>query len=343
VLLLVSACGGRTPLEGAAPSEPAGAPDAGFVDALDGCFGAGIVAIASGEPLPLDLAIDSTSVYWVETGPSGDCTTSSGSVRKAPKGGGTATVLAQGELSPVALALDGTSAYWGDGCGTGRIRTAPLGGGAVRELPTPATTFFRNDRYLGVDDRSLYFNDYGMLAMPKDGSGPEQGLPGDSNNFVGGLAVDSTGAYWTALVGGTGGTYAVLSYLPSVGHVTTVDAPPAGSLGPVALDDAWVYFANDGNAIARAPKTGGASTVLVTRSKAILALAVDEANVYWAEGYWAGGYNSGTPVLAMRKAGGAASTLAPDAASVRRIVVDDRCVYWVEADLQLGKIVRAPK
>src|ERR1700756_5264791 len=88
-LLCVSGCGGRTPLEGPAPYEQAGTHDAGVVDAfadadhgaemsdasdgaLDGCFGAGIVAIASGESLPLDLAVDSTSVYWVESGPSGD-------------------------------------------------------------------------------------------------------------------------------------------------------------------------------------------------------------------------------------------------------------------------------
>jgi hypothetical protein len=364
VALLVSGCGGRTPLEGAAPGEQAGTPEASTpdasvvdafadvidaaaetsdagadADALEGCFGAGIVAIASGEPLPLDIAIDTTSVYWVDEGPSSDCSKPSGSVSKAPKGGGAVTVLAQGELSPVVLALDGTSAYWGDGCGSGRIRTAPLGGGAVRELPTPSTTFFTDHRFLAVDSRDVYFNDYGMLSIPKDGTAPEQGLPGDSYNFVEGLAVDSTGAYWTALVGGTGGTNAVQSYVPSVGQVATIDIPPgSGSLGAIALDDAWVYYVND-LAIARVPKAGGASSVLATRSRGVLTLAVDDAYVYWAEGY---GQN-GTPLLRMPKAGGAPSVLAPDASNVRRLVVDERCVYWVEADYQLGRIVRAPK
>jgi hypothetical protein len=238
----------------------------------------------------------------------------------------------------VVLAIDDTSAYWGDGCGSGRIRAIALAGGAVRDLPTTPTTFFTNDRWLGVVGPDLGFNNYGMLTMPKDGTGPQQQLNGDSGDFVYSLAVDATGMYWTGLLGGTGGTFAVRHYLSSVGYATTVDAPAVGGLGPIAVDDAWAYYVGDTN-LARAPKGGGSSVVLASRPKGVLALAVDDTHVYWAEGFG----QTATPIYKMPKAGGSVTVVAPDASSVARLVIDDRCVYWVEADYMAGRIMRGPK
>jgi hypothetical protein len=349
--LVVTGCGGRTPLDlVTATREDAGtagsldgAADAPIDSAPDGCFGEGVVAIAAAEALPLDLAIDSTNVYWVDNGHYSGCAMATGSVRRAPKAGGPSTVLAGGELGPVAITIDDTSAYWADDCGSGRIRATSLdGGGAVRELPTPPTTFFTNDRFLAVVGPDVYFNSdsEGMLAMPKDGSGMEHPLPGDSNDYVYGLAADATGVYWAALVGGTGGTYAVLSYVPSIGHVTTVDTP-AFATGAVAVDDAWVYYVND-TTFSRAPKSGGPSMTVGPRDPGIVvALAVDDTNLYWSGGV--GAPPMPTTILEMPKSGGAVSTVTSGANWVHRIAVDDRCVYWVEGDINGGRVMRAPK
>jgi hypothetical protein len=60
--------------------------------------------LASGQMMPLDLAVDATSVYWTDS--------TGGTVMKVPLAGGTPTTLASGQSSPDYIAVDGTSVYW---------------------------------------------------------------------------------------------------------------------------------------------------------------------------------------------------------------------------------------
>jgi len=70
---------------------------------LGGDGGAPIVIAPA---LPIQIAVDATSVYWTYGNGTG------GQVLKAPIGGGPVVVLAAGQTNPVGIAVDGTSVYW---------------------------------------------------------------------------------------------------------------------------------------------------------------------------------------------------------------------------------------
>lgn len=62
-----------------------------------------------------NIVFDGTYVYWADA-------TNVGSIMKAPKAGGTATVLAW-DTTPTAIAVDASSVYWGDA--EGYIKSTP--------------------------------------------------------------------------------------------------------------------------------------------------------------------------------------------------------------------------
>ncbi len=109
------------------------------------------------------MAVDSTSVYWVNYGSNNG--TADGTVMKAPLGGGTATQLAGGQISPRGIAVDSTGVYFASSTAVLKVG---LGGGTV-------TTIVPGQDWPGglvVDSTSIYWtnsvnNGAVMKATPK--------------------------------------------------------------------------------------------------------------------------------------------------------------------------------
>jgi hypothetical protein len=71
------------------------------------------VTLASGLLGPIDLAVDSSGVYFADCGAC-DGSTANGDVRKVDLAGTTVTTLATGQISPYAITVNSTNVYWVD-------------------------------------------------------------------------------------------------------------------------------------------------------------------------------------------------------------------------------------
>lgn len=193
---------------------------------------------------PFAIAVDSTSVYWVQEG-NGPAV---GSVMKVPRGGGTQVVLASAQAAPGSLAIDSTSVYWtnqgsiGTSNGDGAVLKIPLGGGA---LTTLASAQFQPSA-IAVDSTSVYWINYGLGNGSADGTVMKVPLGGGTPTpIVSGqvsprsLVVDSTSAYWL-------GNGVVLKVPLGGGTVTTLASGPAFQ-GAIAVDSTSVYYTDSSN------------------------------------------------------------------------------------------------
>jgi hypothetical protein len=151
------------------------------------------------------------------------------------------------------------------------------------------------------------------------------------------LAVDATHVYWTALDGirkspRESGPASLLSSPDSGAAPDSLRAPP---LGPIALDQSWVYFTSSAS-VFRVPKAGGATERLTLASDdaTLRGLAVDEHFAYF------GGATG--RVLKVPKTGGQSRVIAELESSPTVTAVDDKTVYWFDS-VPGGGIRRAVK
>jgi hypothetical protein len=132
------------------------------------------------------VAIDATSLYWGVR----DVDNRSGTIQKAPLGGGALTTLASGQTFPQYLVADAGQVYWTDYT-AGTVQKISRDGGAVTTLA--ADQF--NPSAIALDEANVYWSSLGsLMKVPKAGGAPTT-LSTSSN--IADIAVDATSVYWT--------------------------------------------------------------------------------------------------------------------------------------------------
>ena len=194
---------------------------------------------------------------------------------KGPVRGGVATTLAQRPGPPSHIAVDDTSVYWTEQMG-GAVMRVPLGGG------TPAVVANSTLPWnLAVDATSVYWMGNGVMKAAK-GGGPAITLVSQGPILPNaGIAVDATNVYWAS---GPPAGSSGLSKVPLDGGTPTVVAAVMSSApGPIAIDDASIYYADGSGTVLKVPLAGGAVTTIASGQTNPDAIAVDATSVYWVD------------------------------------------------------------
>jgi hypothetical protein len=257
-------------------------------------------ALMASDPLPNDVAIDESHIFWVDY--------FAGMIRRASKDGEDVITLGTTRL-PQRLTIDADNVYWiaGDGAvgqvgrnGGPAIEIAPPtvdeAGHAVAtdsaniywiegsrlmkrsKLGTPAVELTANAFGVGhgslVQDRdNIYFASvdrgrYAIRRIPKDG-GPSQILATfDLPFYIGG---DQQNVFAAGLHG--------LWRVPMEGPGFTLLYSGELRVRSLVSDGTHLYLSNGGR-ILRLPADGGAPT-LIACTQSALHVAVDATHVYW--------------------------------------------------------------
>ncbi|MHB8417808.1 MAG: hypothetical protein ACYDCL_07015 [Myxococcales bacterium] len=273
-----------------------------------------VVATLAGASQAGDLAVDSTSVYWVNTG--------DGTVKKVGLSGGTPVTLASSQGSPWGIAVDSSSVYWTDLSG-GTVMKVGLSGG------TPVALASSQSKPMGiaVDGTNVYWTNDGpqvdtgtVMEVPLAGGTPVALASGQNGPY--GIAVDGSSVYWTNYSDGS-----VMKVGLSGGTPVLLASGPNGASG-IAIDGTSVYWATQG-ALMKVALSGGTPVTLASVASPSNFIAVDGTSVYW--GNIATGSNVDS-VMAVSLSGGTPTTLVSGQFLPVAFAVDGTSLYWSEYD-----------
>ena len=227
--------------------------------ALAGCPIAPI-SLATGQDNPDSIAVDDHNVYWTNAGTGGSEGT--GTVMKAPLGGGKATTLASGQNFPASIVVQGEFVYWANR----GIGSSAGSGGTIVKCTLPDC-----DGSDGGDGGAAVT----LLA---------------SNQNAASLAVEGESLYWTNAgppsFSGTVMKCALPDCAPNGGKALTTLAAEQSLPYGIAVDDTYVYWVTEGGNVMRC-KLGGCPIVdgkvppLVTGQNVSAGIAVHDKSIYW--------------------------------------------------------------
>jgi hypothetical protein len=287
------------------------------------------IILATNADYPFGIAVDSTSVYWVNQ--AWDAPTPSGSVMKIGVTGGTLVTLASGQPQPQAVALDANNVYWVNTAPpSGGISSVPKNGGAVTNIGQAYLSF----PSIAVDQTSVYWLScvqFGGCTIAKTlKNGVSTTSISSANGPLAtpfGVVTDSLNLYWTD----SAGSYETPLAGGSVTSVWTRAAPGLVS------DGVSLYWANGNSLMAVSINGGSAPTTLTTSVTDLIAMAVDESRLYWTDRLLGA-------VLTMPKGGGTVITLAINQTSPEGIAIDSTSVYWTNsAPIGGGAVMKIAK
>jgi hypothetical protein len=218
------------------------------------------------------LYLDATNVYFA--GPDG--------ISSLPKQGGTASLIVPTQGSIYAATAAGGSVYWmeddpGDGGATtptsfqGFVKSSSLAGGAVATLTTLGAEGPSSQGAIAISDSLVFFFGDGLETLPIGGGTP--------------TTLSST-ERCLQLLGGPAGVYCnntPIVLLAADGGSTTISTQ-ASQPQSMALDTTNLYWVNPtrSGSVVTAPMNGG-PFVTVAYDELPMALAVDDAAVYWSD------------------------------------------------------------
>ena len=240
---------------------------------------------------PNAIAVDSTRVYWDNTG---DMSIADGSVMSCPltdcgKNNSTRVTIAQNLQFVQGIALDSTNVYfdyWGASpfVGNGNVASCPLAGCAG--APSSIITGQYRPLFTAVDGANVFMAvGGGGASVPYVQSGPIPGpttgtrlYTGTVQNQIGGFALFAGLFYFTDAFKG------VIDVCPETSCVTPQPLTQNLSTpGSIAVDAKGMYWIDD-TGIETCPLIGCTTpTLLATPAKSAANLAINGSYVYWVE------------------------------------------------------------
>jgi hypothetical protein len=225
-----------------------------------------VLLLASGQNSPAALAVDSTSVYWLNGGTYAD-----GNLMKVAKNGGPLVTLATAQPFPGAISLDATSVYWTINTGeSGALLKMPKEGGT----PTTLVSGLNQAGGVVVSSGDVYFTAPALMKVAVDGWAA---TTLSSTDDADGLAVNGSGVYWTTSYDGT-----VLEMGVNGGAPTTLASGQHAF--SIVLDSAHLYWltgTNDAGTVMSAPLSGAPAITLATGPLGTFGLSVGTTALYW--------------------------------------------------------------
>ena len=283
--------------------------------------------LASGLDSPWAIAVDDTSVYFVEND------NTEGTVSKVGKTGGAVVPLATGLSEPCAIAISATDVFWleRNGGSGGILGRVSKGGGAA----VPLTAELHNaQNHLALDGSYVYFGDGkagggGAIRRIAMAGGPLETLVDTGIvNLATAIDVDDAWVYFENDSG-------QIKRVPKAGG--TVETVGSGSPSSLRVVGSTVYFTEYSDGLVRKLPFGGSPVTLAQDAYAAGELAVDGSHVYWVE------FDSNGKVARVPLGGGAVQTISTPTNTIG-VALDSTHVYWsVSKFINQGKIMRAPK
>jgi hypothetical protein len=190
---------------------------------------------------------------------------------------------------------------------------------------------------LVAGDRELYFaraSDHAIVAVPKSGAGAARTLA-VLDAPIRGMARAGDSLWLTTTHKAEGGARGAVLRVATAGGPPSVVVDDLARPRALATDGRWVFVVdvdpNGGgllreSVILRLPASAGvkgAAQVLARCSGEVTSLAIDDANVYWAD-------RLEGAIMAAPKAGGAARAIAGERGLPEQVVYDAGSLYWVE-------------